>query len=793
MNASAAISAELRDVLHNPGALLYFMEFMDRRHRSKQVQFYLTIEGLKGPLEASEAPQIAESDTQSRPVISSAIDALEQDVQLLLEVYLDSGVVICPPTDAELLRKFRDACGDVEKRASIPESVYRATRQSLFRAQAKVYEDMLVGDWPEFQRTDLYNKALSALPRRTLQTDVQRPHPAHRALSTPKRGSQVATDATPLTRPRLRMQSAQSLEYTSPAASRTVSAGSERSQTGSSIGREPRTDSSEHTAETLGFLTGIRNVTSIEGNAVRSPLFQDESDSMFASKASLDSHGDEPDTVAQLQTMQAIQDALTSILADDEENAGLRKTREGSVSSGTSDQALSSKASPERTVQRHRQRLTPPMVSPTSSKPLEPILHKRTTSASTGAAKTVADSTASERIDYGQVSDLEDSLSLSAELQLRSVQTSQPPSADLDKVRVRMPKLENQIQILGDVLERASLTSTEEEVRVLERSILSLKRELRELSFQKEQLEGQVLGSNIVFGRTTANITGTSIAQSAGKDFALYLIEVQVLENPLSYEGSLTKRGWLVTRRFSEFVQLHSALRDKYSAVRSLDFPQKRLVTSLSSSLLEHRRAGLEKYLQALLGIPEVCEERILRSFLSQQNISLRTSSPGGSTTSPGAAGDFIPGQSLLRNLFRSVTSSIDDMLGGPSMLDTIILRLSQQAADFASGVGGTTDATNDDLVSAVVDGASDGNNAPIDLLALSAGLEPADGEGLTSFTAPVANLLVEVFDLKDKGSWLRRQAIVIILQQVLGGTIERCGRPDKIYRRLSSPDADER
>jgi hypothetical protein len=40
-------------------------------------------------------------------------------------------------------------------------------------------------------------------------------------------------------------------------------------------------------------------------------------------------------------------------------------------------------------------------------------------------------------------------------------------------------------------------------------------------------------------------------------------------------------------------------------------------------------------------------------------------------------------------------------------------------------------------------------------------------------FTAPICDLFVEIFQLKEN-NWLRRQAIVIILQQILGGTIER-------------------
>lgn len=49
-----------------------------------------------------------------------------------------------------------------------------------------------------------------------------------------------------------------------------------------------------------------------------------------------------------------------------------------------------------------------------------------------------------------------------------------------------------------------------------------------------------------------------------------------------------------------------------------------------------------------------------------------------------------------------------------------------------------------------------------------------AEAEGVTMFTEPLCDLFIELFELKEKNNWLRRQAVVIILQTVLGGTIER-------------------
>lgn len=96
---------------------------------------------------------------------------------------------------------------------------------------------------------------------------------------------------------------------------------------------------------------------------------------------------------------------------------------------------------------------------------------------------------------------------------------------------------------------------------------------------------------------------------------------------------------------------------------------------------------------------------------------------------------------------------------GPSSMLDTIVQRLSQQAAELPGNSGfGMED---EDMVGSLLAGK---RSVP----------SVAGEEGLSYFTAPICDLFVTLFELKEKNNWLRRQAILIILQQILGGTIER-------------------
>ncbi len=111
-------------------------------------------------------------------------------------------------------------------------------------------------------------------------------------------------------------------------------------------------------------------------------------------------------------------------------------------------------------------------------------------------------------------------------------------------------------------------------------------------------------------------------------------------------------------------------------------------------------------------------------------------------------------------------------MFFGPSMLDVMIQRLTRQAAEFTGIVG--SGINDEDLVAQALH--ASGNAAPeATLMKLSGDLKPLEGEMSTStFISPICDLILSVFELHKKNNWLRQQAIVIILQEVLGGTIER-------------------
>lgn len=125
-----------------------------------------------------------------------------------------------------------------------------------------------------------------------------------------------------------------------------------------------------------------------------------------------------------------------------------------------------------------------------------------------------------------------------------------------------------------------------------------------------------------------------------------------------------------------------------------------------------------------------------------------------------------------MRSVYQSLAESIDDMFFGQSMLDVIIQRLTTQAAELAGIVG--SGVHDEDLVAQALR-ASGKTTSEDSLLQLPGDLKPIDGETSTStFSSPICDLILAVFELDKTNNWLRRQAIVIILQQVFGETIER-------------------
>jgi sorting nexin-25 len=166
-------------------------------------------------------------------------------------------------------------------------------------------------------------------------------------------------------------------------------------------------------------------------------------------------------------------------------------------------------------------------------------------------------------------------------------------SLEITRLAKKISAIQVQDAMLDSLIKKAELTGDVQELRLLQKSKSSLNRELRELSFQKTQFEQQEVANRLIPDRTKVSIVNSVVGEENGKSVVRYLVEVQ----QLSPDGGVGT-GWVVARRYNEFLDMHNKLRDRYTAVRNLEFPGKRLVTALSATFVDLRRAALERYMQ---------------------------------------------------------------------------------------------------------------------------------------------------------------------------------------------------
>ena len=818
----------LREILLQPSSLSYFMEYQERRKRSLPVQFWCLVEGLKDPLDDGNLD--GDLTTPIPEPTPAAIATSKSDLFLLWDAYFSTNTLGLNSKHLRVVKAFVVGSSAPDGTPTPPPTAVtgaqlRAVRRAVFAAQGDVLAEMEEDDYPGFVQSDLYFNALADLPdtgdtpplpsSAVFSPPPLEQTPRQRAVSHPDQNTPLAgwsspaqssTDLVkstvtaappPLLSPKIPL-GLQRTETAPPQVTfravfdqqRPLAAGRKADPDATNArlqpSRKPSTSSLDSFLPPSSAAASKRRSTPVAANSLEF-LFSSATDeaepSLRPALFGDDAEGTEPDEderqlygrrvsegledeeeYVQVQTIETIQEALNSILATDAKGTA-SNGRQSMTSSLTLDPTNRRRSSTELGGSA-KALVKPPLKSTPSS--LGVYGERIPSGSSTKSApepgrrrKAVFDDD-----DELDLSDLEPE-DLNPAFDPQSIKLAAPGDLDLtteiDRLGDQVEKLKHQEAVVSALIRKAELTGIASELKILTKSRKSLRREMRGLEFQKGQYEAQEEENQLEPGRTTVSISGTTVGQAEGQSFQLFLVEVHQLATDGSY-GS----GWIVTRRYSEFDSLHTKLRDKYLAARKLEFPAKRLVSSLSNDLFtEQRKQGLEKYLTALVTIPSVCQSTELRAFLSQQNINL----PKPDTDPAKSSLALFPGQSLVRSIFRTVTTGIDDALGAApsSMMDTVIRQLSLQAEQF-TGLGMIGGVGEEDLVRSGTGGKVEDGAVAAKPVGGQAGLE----EGLTYFTTPICDLFVTLFELKEKNNWLRKQAILIILQQVLGGTIER-------------------
>ncbi|KZF26385.1 hypothetical protein L228DRAFT_216608 [Xylona heveae TC161] len=304
-------------------------------------------------------------------------------------------------------------------------------------------------------------------------------------------------------------------------------------------------------------------------------------------------------------------------------------------------------------------------------------------------------------------------------------------------------KLTSQDSIIDSLLRKAELTNNNAELRILRKSRASLEREIQRKTLQRQQYIVQE-SDNSLYGRSGVEIKSVVVGtDDEGKEYALYVIEVH-----RDAGEKMPAATWAIARRYSEFHSLHQRLRAKYPSVRQLDFPRRRVVMKLQRDFLHKRRLSLQHYLRELLQLPDVCSSRDLRAFLSQQAI-IPTDGEG----QEAQKGDIVT------RIYNSVADGMEDFLGNIPVLDQLSLAGQNLVSAATTQLSQTSSAVSGDPVAA--------EEAEKEMNAF-------ENREIVPFVKPICDIFLEIFELNKGNNWLRGRAVVVVLHQLLGGTIEK-------------------
>ncbi|KAK5114821.1 hypothetical protein LTR62_001978 [Meristemomyces frigidus] len=696
--------ATLREVIYDAAGLSYFMEYMDRVKLMRLVQFYLVVDGFRYPLEG-------DSD-EPPPGVAQSKDRM--DIEQMYEGYLSRNE----------LRASDEALADVRRylkagpRSS--ELEYIAARKAVLRTQTQAYASMKEVHYESFKKSDLYYKWLSI------------------------------DDITP-------QAAMQSKQVSSPLSPDTVMSG----ETSPSKARRPQPANPRKEGElrravlSSTDLKSSSRMPSFKSDIRRSldetnrpALFENdvEDDRMAQSLTSLkdyDSEGEAANRARdEAKAVREMQSALDEIVNHEDDADSL-------FSESTGKQSLDSDAM-DASHERGR-----PAISARPSEQHKPsIASLGLVGAPSSRGVFVDDLFAEEAQKF--VEDERDDSNGPDESDVDQVQEAAPGDLGLIEaigtLNAEMEKLNAQKSVLDSLTAKAELTNNAAELRILRKSEQSLLREIKRKEMQKQQYVVQE-SDNSLYGRAQVTIKSVMVGrEDDGHEYALYVIEVRRQAG-----DNIPAATWAITRRYSQFHELHKRLRARFPSVRDLDFPRRQALFTLQKDFINKRRVILERYLRSLLLVPAICRSREFRAFLSQSAI-----------TSHGPDGSQADAKDFVSRIYNSVSDGMEEFLGNIPVLDQLSVAgqnlISAASAQLHTGVGV---AAIDALDPATHDPATAGEaEAELNAYEVREVDEP--------FVKPICDLFLETFELSKGNSWLRGRTVVVVLHQLLGGTIER-------------------
>ncbi len=626
----------LRDILLNPSALGYFMEFMDRRQQSRLVQFWVTVESFKDPLVEVESSddgngfQVDSLQYQTWPTAA-------EDVSMIWETYLSPTCQGGPIVQHDRLiggiwtfvHHLNDQEDDVQTRSNRLD----IARRGVFQLQKESYRQLEEDHFSNFVTTELYIKAATEINKagQTVNSLVASgPQPAFRAppshpSSSHRRASPVTGKSFPAWRPfkasvdlggprRASAEQRKTYETQSSALSSSVHGQvpeptlilhKARSWSISVAGKSPGPQVSD---SALGFLVGPAGPESQDDNGKHLSLFGDTDHEMIASILSTESllpNGrlpDEDGEQVESERIEALQAALTSIIdSPEQDDQAIRPKRLPTRNSGHELLRAFTATSRASSIAGSASVAVDKVTADTSSLSLESAA---TTAGPPGSTSPTRPKKVFDDQEDGEMTlnSMGDNDSLDQDPDPGMMQLAGPGDLFLAPAILRLErhiaKLADQDNILDKMIRAAELTGKQHELALLTSSQKDLRREKRTVEFQKKQFIEQQRENLLVPNRVRVLIPKTMTSIDNDRQVVRYIIEVQQFG-----EQGVLKHVWVVPRRYNEFWDLHQELKESYVMSgelrrKGIDLPGKKLVTSLSDTLIEQRRLALEDYLK---------------------------------------------------------------------------------------------------------------------------------------------------------------------------------------------------
>ena len=649
------------------------------------------------------------------------------DIAQIFDTYLSRPELSIPPATHDAVQDFLQA-----KAQASPEQYGRA-RNALLRAQKAVLDEMQENYFPSFQRSDLFFKLLASDNPSTKLAETPLRQEDQVASVAPADGDSSLVSSQPF-RPLQRSQVNRPVTKSEQVSARAIHGkASLKPDHRLLVTRWPSTD-----ANGLG------------------PLF-DDADVDIASDSDT-SRRDAQYPADQTRVVEAVEAALNDILTDE---FTASEVREKEVSGQISESFLVQEPPSADDLFQPRK-----SISPTSGKEKPSISSLGLVSASSRIGVFMDDDLFGdeEKFIEDEHADPDDN----SEEELRNdIQEAIPGDLGLSEaisaLTLDIDRLNAQESVIDTLTRKAELTNHHSELRVLGKSKSSLQREIRRKELQKQQYMVQESDSSL-YGRAKVDIKSVMVGSDKdSQEFAFYMVEVSRKAGE-----HMPAASWVVARRYSEFHTLHQRLRRMYPAVRHLNFPRRRLVMKLQTEFLQRRRILLEEYLQGLLRLPAVCTSRALRAFLSQRPITAKDS------VTPREERE-----DLVSRIYSSVTDGMDEFLGSVPVLDQLSVAGQNILSTATSQVANASIPLSHKAEPSVNIISSRETQTELDAF---------DNQTVEPLVKPICDLFMEVFELNQSANWLRGRSLIIVLQQLLGGTIERKIRD--ISKAMVSDDA---